>query len=69
MDTAFLLAYSFGQFFWGDLGDRVSAKRTVTAGMYGVGAVVGLYTAAAFLGLSPGWWLGAAFFLAARCAP
>jgi hypothetical protein len=37
--------------------------------MYGVGAVVSLYTAAAFLGLSPGWWLGPAFFLAARCAP
>ena len=40
MDTGFLLSYGAGQFFWGSLADKVSAKITTVNGMYAIAAVV-----------------------------
>ena len=68
MDTAFLLAYAAGQFYWGSMADRVSAKKTVCNGMVVISSIVVLYTVAEMLGLSPDSWVGAGFFVLARAA-
>ena len=68
MDTGFLLAYAWGQFYWGSMADKVSAKITTVNGMYAIAGVVIFYTTAEVVGLSPTVTLGAVFFVVARIA-